>query len=223
MSGGPRKDGWDKANVLIGAIGALVGIVSLVLGIHNFGGERAPEPPQEPQAPSAQQDPAGDVVEGHTADTHPREAPAPSRLSPDAVAASRFMAATDDHPAYPPQNAFDSDRETAWSLIDPIGGSEWIEAQFTAPVQLARVSIVPGYDRPHPRWGDLFVAHGRARRISIETGSGRSTYDVPDGSRRFDVALDRRATRVRIVIDDVAPGQRWATLSVSEIALFGSR
>jgi hypothetical protein len=124
---------------------------------------------------------------------------------------------------YPASKAIDGTSETAWAVTDAIAGEDWIEVSLTAPMTVTRVAFTPGWDRISPRGLDLFVANARVRRATIVTDAGRRTVDAAADERMKEVRLDHQTTRVRLVIEEVWPGERWQDLSVGEITPYCAR
>lgn len=141
-------------------------------------------------------------------------------LSPDSVGASRFLA---EEGGYPPARAFDSRYETAWAVRDPRPGEEWIEARFATAAHVAHVRFTTGFEKTHRVNGDLFPLNAHLRRIRVETDSGSFVHEIESDEREADLTIGERTTRLRLVVLEVWPGERWQDLCLSEIALFGAR
>ncbi|MCC7537114.1 MAG: hypothetical protein IT379_12910 [Deltaproteobacteria bacterium] len=122
------------------------------------------------------------------------------------------------------RNAFDGRNDTAWGEgAIGSGAGQWIEATLPSRRLVQRIEIVPGFDKWHPRSGDLFFrnAHLRRFRLRFDDGTVLARH-VEHGSRSHVVAgLQEWTRRVRLEVDEVWPGTRWEDLQISEIALYG--
>jgi hypothetical protein len=146
-------------------------------------------------------------------------APLPEGPCPSATrVASRFLVVS-PREAYPVENAFDDDIESAWAVRDPVAGSEWIEVTFPSSVVVTELWLTTGFEKIHRRTGDLFPLNAHARRLSVVTEAGVERVDVLREQRSASIRLDVETRTVRIVFEEVWPGERWQDLSISEVRL----
>lgn len=148
-----------------------------------------------------------------------RSTPATVRLWPVRATASSQL-----RRGYRAALMFDGDLRTCWADGVPgLGVGEWVEAELGALRTLRRVVVVPGYDKWHPRSGDLFLKNAQLRRFRLESDAGwAETFSAPRGVRRVSYELpDVPARRLRLVVLEAWPGTRWEDLSISEVELYG--
>jgi hypothetical protein len=155
----------------------------------------------------------------------PNEAPRPPDvrlLRPDHVRASSYLRS--GRTRYPPEQAFDGQLEKAWAEgVRSAGSGEWIEAEFDSLQRIVRIELTTGYEKHHPRSGDLFYLNPHLRRLRLEVGGQTFFRDVGRDQRRLSIdGLNVTANKVRFVVDNVWNGTRWQDLSISEISIYGN-
>jgi hypothetical protein len=184
------------------------------------------QPRNQPVAYSAPVDHGGqDPNVTASADPQPSEKARSSAgylLRPDRFRASSTYRRRNEQ--YPPEQAFDGRLETAWAegKRGP-GQGEWIEAIFNSPQHIFRIELTTGYEKHHPRSGDLFFLNAHLRQVRVEFDRGRPiTRDIDRAQRRLKISdLDITASRIRFIASKVWKGKRWQDLSISEISIFG--
>ena len=193
--------------------------------------------PSEASTPAGQVQPVGGAA-GDSADLdtpelggdEPATSPAPGAevsgaeapCAPRSYSASRFLTLS-SRESYPISSAFDGDNESAWAVRDAVPGEEWIEMTLSPGTRVSNLWLTTGYEKIHRRSGDLFPLNAHLRRFTVVTDAGRRTIDVVEDQRAADVRLDEVTGQIRIVMEDVWPGERWQDLSISEIRLTCAR
>jgi hypothetical protein len=102
-------------------------------------------------------------------------------------------------------------------LRDAVPGEDWIELRFAPGTHVSRLWLTTGFERIHPPTGDLVPLNAHVRRLTVVTDGGRRSYEVGASERTLEVDVDEATTSVRLVVDEVWPGERWQDLSISEI------
>ncbi|GEM_PF-1908020 len=150
----------------------------------------------------------------------PTETPAPSAtprgasvlLTPSGARASRFAAAGVDAQlntiTYEPSNAVDGDRSTAWR-VEGDGTEEWLEIQFSAPVTIQSIGVIPGYDKVDPFDGtDRFFQNHVVRTARFEfpdAPSVRVSFSQSREMQFVELPNEVRTASFRIVIESTYP------------------
>lgn len=121
--------------------------------------------------------------------------------------------------SYDPENVGDGRRATAWCEgAKGSGVGEWLEFPLAPGTRVARVGLVPGYDKDRAIW----KANGRVRRIRVSP-RGAAGVEAPlrdEATMQWiDLPGAPKTEAVRIEILDVFPGARHADTCVSEVQL----
>jgi hypothetical protein len=121
----------------------------------------------------------------------PSVSPAPVVLTPDSVSASgsapTVTGAGGNINSYEPEQAVDGVNETAW-CVPGDGAGQFLQLEFSTPVLVSQIGIVPGYDKIDPVSGvDRFAENRKIVTVRYAFSSG-SAVDV---SYSQDVTLDQ--------------------------------
>jgi hypothetical protein len=121
---------------------------------------------------------------------------------------------------HPAAMAFDGDRRTAWvEGVDGPGQGSWVEVTSGAPQSFVAVAIDTGIQGTRPGV-DLFVANAHAKKLHLRIDeTDLPTVDIAATQRTVIVPASKEAKAIRVVYDDVFPGEKWADLGASEIAV----
>jgi hypothetical protein len=119
---------------------------------------------------------------------------------------------------YDPANTVDGDAQTAWSEGRPGPGvGETLTYRFTRPINLRRIVVLNGYAKSN----ELFERNARVRVANIETGQGVRTANLRDtkSPQRLTFASGR-TNFVKLTIERVYPGTRYADTLISEVEFY---
>ena len=178
-------------------------------------GSTPPVLASEPLDSAGEREPTGEEVAGG-------EVWLDAPCQPRSQSASRTLTVS-ARESYPVSNAFDGDNDTAWAVREAIPGQDWIEMSLGEPTHVSRLWLTTGFEKIHRRTGDLFPLNAHLRRFTIETDDGRRTVEVGSEQRSAELRLNSTTTRIRLIIEDVWPGERWQDLSISEIQVHCGR
>lgn len=120
--------------------------------------------------------------------------------------------------------AIDSLPETAW--VEGVAGpgiGEWIQLDFVEPITIATIGVNPGYAASD----ELFAANNRVKTLTVQfvfpDGSTDSTIltleDAP-GVQLIDLPNPAIVRAVRLIIDDIYPGDTYDDTAIAEIELY---
>jgi uncharacterized protein (UPF0333 family) len=137
--------------------------------------------------------------------------------------------ATQGSTTYDKANLIDRDPTTCWAEgVAGYGIGEFIQFNFAAPVTVAQIRIVPGYDKTAGGW-DRWTSNGRVRSFDLSYSDGTTeSYSVTDSRELQIIALSapHTVTSVRLTITGVyeaAEGPKKAEdTSVSELHFWGT-
>jgi hypothetical protein len=124
---------------------------------------------------------------------------------------------------YDPRFAIDGDRATAWSWPAPAEGAV-LTITYPSPRLITRIDVLPGYDKVHPTYGNVFFLNNRIKSIRFEFANGVSqTATLADAAQLqpVEVRPSVRSAWVRLVIESVYPGSRWTDTAISEVQVRG--
>lgn len=208
----------------LGALGAIAGS-----GVEEPGGppvDFAPAIDEDDSTGPPEEWADGEAQAGGEPAGEPGTTPTGDRLdalcAPASFSASRSLTVS-RRESYPVEAAFDGRNETCWAVRDAVPGEDWIELRFAPGTHVSRVWLTTGFERVHPRTGDLFPLNAHVRRLSMVTDAGRRSFDVGATDRSLEIDVDQVTSSVRLVIDEVWPGERWQDLSISEIQVHCAR
>lgn len=145
----------------------------------------------------------------------PEQPVVPTGVSLQAASASTAL---DDHPA---SLAIDGDPATAWTeAARGPGTDEWLEVTMATEVSVRRILIWDGDQRDE----EHFRENGRAAVVRIEVADRQFRVRLQDikGPQAVDLPEPVVADRVRVVVEDAIPGERYTDLAISEIVVEAS-
>jgi hypothetical protein len=111
---------------------------------------------------------------------------------------------------YEPEKAIDGQDDTAWRIPGD-GKQQWIQLDYTSPVEVSMVGIIVGHDKIDPGSGtDRFYQLYTVRQASIEFSDGTAENAEFRRDRsmqwvRFDSPKASKSVRINI-IDTYPPG-----------------
>jgi len=121
--------------------------------------------------------------------------------------------------------AFDAREDTAWNEGAPGPGiGEYIKATFPTPRRVTKVGVIPGYDKRHAKYGDVWVLNHRLRSARLEFSDGSAqTVDFEDRRdiQYIELSSPPLTTYVKLVIVGVYPTKQWDDTAISEIEIWG--
>ena len=140
-----------------------------------------------------------------------REPEDPFKMIPTVTASAQVSKHQDcegDWFTYEPEKAIDGKDVTTWRVPGDGQGS-WIELDYTRPVKVSTIGIIPGHDKINNVCDiDSFTSLHVVRQVSIEFSDGTDQSKQFDRNRSMQwVRLDRPKTTesVRIKIKDTYP------------------
>lgn len=161
------------------------------------------------------------IVQGRGRDTTTAATAAPEdaeRLEVVAVEASSVLPAA-AAVTYQPAMLLDGAADTAWNegAAGP-GTGEWVELTLARPVVISRVVLWNGYQK-----GPAFVENGRVQTLRIDVGPRRFTVGLLDvqGPQAIDLPTPVTAAVIRLTIEAVYAGARYADAAISEVEVYG--
>ena len=149
-------------------------------------------------------------------------------LSPFAEATASSFLPSDRWGTYRPFSVLDGALSTCWSenARGP-GPGEWIMLVFPDSINVERIAIAVGYDRDeHDKLHDpeVFYDNNRLKKATVGFSNGeevRLEFSDARGLQMRDVA-PVTTTFVRIVIDEVYPGEKYDDTCLAEIQVWGT-
>lgn len=132
-----------------------------------------------------------------------------------ALQAASASSSLEDHPA---SRAIDGDPSTAWTeAAQGPGVEEWIEVAMASDVAVHRVLVWNGDQGSEQRFAD----NGRAAAVRIDVGERQFRVNLQDvmGPQAVDLPEPVTADRLRIVVTEAIPGERYADLAISEVVV----
>jgi serine/threonine protein kinase len=157
--------------------------------------------------------------------------PMPITLSPMSISASGYdkvgsQDSEGNRVTYEPQKAIDGQDATAWRVAGN-GTGVWLELNFSQPVTISQVGIIPGYDKIDPFDGtDRFKQNYVVKEVRLVFSDGRSVEFTFDYDRKMQFIQIPNITthQVRIEIlrtypPTLEPVRKFTP--ISEIAVFG--
>jgi hypothetical protein len=136
----------------------------------------------------------------------------PVPLTPSNVSASSTSQAGIDAQgntvAYDPARAVDGKNDTAWR-VDGDGAGQWLQLDFSAPVMVKKIGIIPGYDKVDPADGtDRFAQNRVVKRVRLEFSDGTSqeaSFEQQRAMQFVELPQSVRTNSVRVVIEETYP------------------
>lgn len=122
-----------------------------------------------------------------------------------------------------PELIMDGRTDTAWAVTDGVG--EWIMILADSNQYVSGIKVLNGYNRHSPTTGtNLYYANCRPREITIEFSDG--TYveaELEDEEGLFqeiDFGQIKETNFIKITVNSVYSGTRWADMCISEIQVY---
>ncbi|WP_370328195.1 discoidin domain-containing protein [Euzebya sp.] len=132
-----------------------------------------------------------------------------------ALQAAAASSALEDHPA---SLAIDGDPATAWteSAQGP-GVDEWLDITLASEVAVRRLLLWNGDQTSEQH----FAENGRAAAVRIDVGDRQFRVALEDamGAQAIRLPEPVDADRIRIVVTEAIPGDRYADLALSEVVV----
>ncbi len=156
--------------------------------------------------------------------TEPDSADVRTNLATDAIINTSSFLPPDLAGTYHGIGAIDGLPETAWvEGVDGPGIGEWIQLDFVEPVIVATIGVNPGYAATD----ELFAANNRVKTLTVQfifpDGSTDSTTlafaDTP-GVQLINLPNPAIVRAVRLIIDDIYPGNTYDDTAIAEIELY---
>jgi hypothetical protein len=163
-----------------------------------------------------------------------RDEPAGTRTASAAPAAAavrvpasdvRARASTTQRPdgeiSYAPAKTLDGRPETAWNSRGQ-GAGAWLAYTFDAPVDLASITVLNGYQKTRPGKDggvvDLFALNERVRAVRVVTDGGSVEWTLRDDRAPQTLTRAFGTTRtVRLQVLSTYPSAKYDDLAVSEV------
>jgi hypothetical protein len=152
----------------------------------------------------------------------------PTDMNPAVTASAQVDKHTDcnnNYFTYEPEKAIDDQDDTTWRAPGD-GQGEWIRLDYTQPVKVSAIGIIPGHDKINNACGiDSFTSLRVVREVSIEFSNGTDETKKFDRNRSMQwlqLGSPRTTKWVRIEIRDTYPPRGdYATneTAISEIEI----
>lgn len=152
-------------------------------------------------------------------------APEPRLLSPFAEVSASSHLPADRYGTYGPFAAIDGSEETAWvEGVPGPGVGEWIQLTFPGAIELHALGFDVGFDKN----ADLFAKNNRIKKVTLVFSNGEQTsieFEDTRGMQEFAMVRapgpNVETTSVKVIIDEVYPGDRYDDTCLAEIEVWG--
>ncbi len=130
--------------------------------------------------------------------------------------------------SYEVGNLTDGKTETAWAEgVGGVGINEYITVSFRKNYIVTKIGMIPGYAKVmNDKYGDRFLKNPRIKKAQFYFSDNTVQEMEFKDSRemQYKVLLPGiRTGFVRIVIEEVYPGEEWDDTSISEIEVWGMK
>jgi len=123
---------------------------------------------------------------------------------------------------YGPAKLFDGKLITSWQEgKDDYGVGEWIEIKFPLENNYS-ISLVNGFVKSTKKHGNLYKKNSRVKKVKVLYGSdysGEVEIDLEDDRMDFQSLGNFRTDKIKIMIMEVYPGEKWKDTSISELKI----
>ncbi len=123
---------------------------------------------------------------------------------------------------YEPPKMFDGKLDTSWQEgKDDYGIGEWIEISFPLENSYS-ISLVNGFVKNTKKYGNLYTKNSRVKKVKVLYGEGlqeQVEVDLEDNRMDFQSLGNFKTSKIKIIIMEVYPGEKWKDTSISELKI----